>query len=262
MGYDGIENLVGVLESLFRDLLDFVYPPHCGVCGGELNRGEGVVCGACWGSLGIIAPPFCQKCGLPLSSQNNLCSTCEVREHLFSFARSYGLFDELFQKIIHLFKYRKKLSLAGPLSSLMTQIVEADLRFSCLEAVVPVPLHPVKRRARGFNQSELLARNLSRVMGWPLVRGALQRAVNTRSQSKLSLNERMVNVEDAFWVRDPRQVQDKRILLVDDVLTTGSTADACAFVLLEAGAIQVSVVTAARAAEPEPSWRTMQPQGR
>lgn len=250
MGY-GIENLTGILRLLFGDLLDFVYPPHCGVCGGELNRGDGVICEACWRSLETIAPPFCQKCGLPLSSQNNLCSACEVREHMFSFARSYGLFDELFQKIIHLFKYRRKLSLTEPLSSLMTQMVKADLRFSCLEAVIPVPLHPVKRRARGFNQSELLAQNLSRAMGWPLLRGALLRAVNTPSQSKLSLKERMTNVRDAFWVKDPREVQDKRILLVDDVLTTGSTADACSSVLLAAGAIQVSVVTAARAAEPQ-----------
>jgi ComF family protein len=133
----------------------------------------------------------------------------------------------------------------------MIQMVKADLRFSCLEAVIPVPLHPVKRRARGFNQSELLAQNLSQTMGWPLLRGALLRAVNTPSQSKLSLNERMTNVQDAFLVKDPREVKDKRILLVDDVLTTGSTADACSSVLLAAGAVQVSVVTTARAAEPQ-----------
>lgn len=256
MGY-GLENLAGSLESLFRDLLDFVYPPHCGVCEGELRRGDGIVCADCWRSLEAITSPFCQKCGLPLSTPNDLCSACEVRAHLFSFARSYGLFDELFQKIIHLFKYRRKLSLAGPLSALMTQIVEVDRRFFCLEALVPVPLHPVKRRVRGYNQSQLLAQNLSRATGWPLLQGILFRTVNTRSQSKLSLGERATNVRNAFQVRDPGQVRDKRILLVDDVLTTGSTADACSSALLSAGAVQVSVVTVARAVEPEPSSRAL-----
>jgi len=244
--------LAGSLESLLRDLLDFVYPPHCGVCEGELRRGDGIVCADCWRSLEAIDSPFCQKCGLPLSTFNDLCSACAVREHIYSFARSYGLFDDLFQKIIHLFKYRRKLSLAGPLSALMTQMVEADRRFSCMEALVPVPLHPVRHRVRGYNQSQLLAQNLSRETGRALLLGALFRTVNTRSQSKLSLSERVTNVRNAFRVRDPEQVRDKRILLVDDVLTTGSTVDACSAALLSAGATQVSVITVARAVEPEP----------
>jgi ComF family protein len=246
----GKKSSFSLLRRFLGDLLDFVYPPRCGVCGRELSEGEGVICDACWRSLDGICPPFCQKCGLPLPFPNNLCSSCEGRSHHFFFARSYGLFDEIFQKIIHLFKYRRKLSLAGPLSELMAKTMRTDPRFSVMEAMMPVPLHPAKRRSRGYNQSELLARDLSRTAGLPLLREALIRTVNTPSQSRLSLSERMANVGSAFWAKDSRCLQDRRIILVDDVLTTGSTADACARALLEAGAAQISVITVARAAEP------------
>ena len=172
-----------------------------------------------------------------------------MRCHVFSFARSYGPFDEIFQKIIHLFKYRRKLSLSKPLAALMGATVRGDARYSPMEALIPVPLHSAKRRARGYNQSELLARDLSRTTGLPLLERVLVRALNTRSQSKLSLSGRMANVQDAFRVKAPRQIQDRQIVLVDDVLTTGATADACASALLKAGAAQVSVVTMARAVE-------------
>lgn len=245
------------LRGLLNDLLDFVYPPHCGVCGRESRGGEGVVCEACWQGLEGISPPFCQKCGLPLSLLHNLCSACEVRSHHFSFARSYGLFDETFQKIIHLFKYRRTRGLAGPVALLMAEIIKNDPRFSRMEALIPVPLHSTKRRERGYNQSELLARDLSQVTGLPLVGRALVRTVNTPSQSRLGLGERLANVRDAFGVENPRQVRDRRIVLVDDVLTTGSTVDACALALLEEGAAEVSVITAARAAEPATSSEKM-----
>lgn len=246
----GKKSSLNLLRNLLDDLLDFVYPPHCGVCGRELSGEEGIICDACWRGLKNICPPFCQKCGLPLSLPNSLCSACEERDRHFSFARSYGLFDEIFQTIIHLFKYRRKLSLAGPLSELMAETMGTDPRFSTMEVLIPVPLHPAKRRSRGYNQSELLARGLSRSIGLPLLGKALVRTVNTPTQSRLSLIERVANVGEAFRAKTPGCLRDRRIILVDDVLTTGSTVDACARALLEAGGAEVSVVTVARAAEP------------
>jgi competence protein ComFC len=249
MGH-GADVLANSLKLLLGDLLDFIYPSRCGVCGRELSREDVIICAGCWQALSAIPPPVCQKCGLPTSPQDLLCSSCEVRDHFFSFARSYGPFDEIFQKIIHLFKYRGKLSLSKPLAALMGATVRGDARYSPMEALIPVPLHSAKRRARGYNQSELLARDLSRTIGPPLLERVLVRTLNTRSQSKLSLSGRMANVQDAFRVKAPRQIQDRQIVLVDDVLTTGATADACASVLLKAGAAQVSVITMARAVEP------------
>ena len=246
----GADILVNFLKLLLGDLLDFIYPSRCGVCGRELSREDAVICAGCWQTLSCIAAPFCPRCGLPTSPLNLLCSACEVRDHVFSFARSYGPFDETFQKIIHLFKYSRKLSLSKPLAALMGATVRGDARYSPMEALIPVPLHSVKCRARGYNQSELLARDLSRITGLPLLDKVLVRAINTQSQSKLNLSARVENVQDAFRIKGSRQIQDRRIVLVDDVLTTGATADACARTLLRAGAAQVSVVTIARAVEP------------
>ncbi len=252
----GMQNLAGLFGSCLKDLLDFVYPPCCGLCGLEINRNQRVVCDACWRSLTAIGPPFCLVCGLPISAQGSLCAACETRQHAFSFARSYGLFDDVLQKIIHLFKYGKRWSLAGPLASLMAETMRADSRFSSMHNLMPVPLHPAKRRARGRNQSDLLATELSEMMGMPLLRGTLMRRVNTPPQSRLSLGKRLANVQDAFQVRHAHQVRQRGIVLVDDVLTTGSTTDACASVLLAAGAEEIAVITLARASEPGSTSRS------
>jgi ComF family protein len=241
--------LADLLRELYGDLLDFIYPPLCGLCHRHLNREEKNVCQDCWRSLPIITGPFCQRCGLPLAGADPVCMACRSRQPLFSFARSYGLFDERFQQIIHLFKYRRRKSLAGPLAELLSVVFRAEGRYHSMDAMVPIPLHPVKYRTRGYNQSELIARELSIIHGLAILDGALIRMVNTRSQSNLGWVERKNNVRGAFRVKDAGSVDGRRLILVDDVFTTGATASACAEPLLRAGAAEVSVLTVARTPE-------------
>jgi ComF family protein len=260
----GTRNGLILLRGLFQDLLDFIYPPLCAVCGRAICQravcqravyqrcqgdGNNLVCPDCWRKLRTIPEPSCRRCGIPLAGTDSLCPACRSRRHLFSFACSYGLFDEVFQQIIHLFKYRRRRSLAGPLAERLAVTLRADVRFSRMDAVIPVPLHPAKRRARGFNQSELLARELSRRVGFTIIKGVLVRVINTPSQSLLGFDQRVINVRDAFRVRIPERVRERHIILLDDVITTGATADACADALLKAGAAEVSVLTVARALE-------------
>ena len=248
--HGGKYKLAGLLRGFFTDLLEFVYPPRCGLCGGELGREERVVCAACWRDLDAISAPFCPLCGISLSRPAPLCPSCGIRRHCFSFARSHALFDPGLQKIIHMLKYGRKRSLAEPLAGLMATVMSGDSRFENMDALVPVPLHPIRLRVRGYNQSELLASKLSRITGLPVQAGALIRTVNTNSQAKLNLRQRTINVRKAFRIRACQRVKNRRIVLVDDVLTTGATVDACAAALLDAGAAEISVITMARAAEP------------
>lgn len=161
-----------------------------------------------------------------------------------------GVFDERLQGIIHLFKYRHRRSLAGPLARSLVSVMRRDRRFDAMEAVVPVPLHAAKARARGYNQSELIATHLARRTGLELIRGSLLRIRNTPSQSGLALAQREINVRGAFAVKDRRAVAGRRLILADDVLTTGATVDACVQALTHAGAEEVCVLTVARTPQP------------
>ena len=249
MGH-GYRNWVVFFRKLSGDLLDFIYPPFCGTCGLPLKDEEKNICRNCWQTLTTIKAPFCQRCGLPLDSAGLLCPVCRVRQRRFSFARSLGPFDERFQKVIHLLKYRHRKSLAEPLARMLASSLRQERRFDAMEAILPVPLHAVKARSRGYNQSELIAAHLARRTGLRLLKGTLRRTRNTPSQSGLGLARREINVRGAFGVKDRQTISGKRLILVDDVLTTGATVDACVEVLLQAGAEEVCVLTVARTLEP------------
>lgn len=239
------------LKSLLGDLLDFIYPPFCGNCGSRLKDGQRNICPSCWQSLKLIEPPFCRRCGLPLDSTGPLCPACRTRQHLFSFARSAGLFSDSLQQIIHLLKYRHRKSLARPLAGMLATLMQQDRRFAAMEAILPVPLHPARERSRGYNQSERIAFHLARRTGLPQLKHILSRRRNTPSQSSLGWVHRKLNVQGAFRIDRPKAVSGIRLILVDDVLTTGATVDASTEALLEADAREVCVLTVARTPEPK-----------
>jgi ComF family protein len=233
--------------------LGFFYPERCQLCEDERAvAAEGYVCTRCWsrkGGVRLIAPPFCERCGLPyegdISTQFE-CSNCRGMEFDFQSARAAVVASGMVLEVIHRYKYRRELWFEPFLLGLLRRQFEPMLRQESWDMLVPVPLHPLKRREREFNQAERLAAGLSAATGIPSNARLLRRVVATRTQTRLSRAERARNVRGAFAVRPGVQLHGERIVLVDDVLTTGATTSACARALKAAGAGEVCVWTVAR----------------
>ena len=201
----------------------------------------------------LSAEFFCASCRTPFQNAfpldaNGRCALCRSGLRGFDAAYSFGAYEGVLRELIHLYKYGRVRTLARPLSGLLAQALPRDEAF---DAAVPVPLYWRRRLQRGFNQAELLARDLSRRTGIPVVR-ALGRLRPTPAQAGLSNSARRQNVSQAFRARS---VRGKRILLIDDVMTTGATAASCAVALKQAGARRVALLTVARVDRRMGAWR-------
>lgn len=230
--------------------LGFVYPEVCQVCMKEKATGrEGFVCAHCWQSVRFIRPPFCERCGLPYEGDITTsfeCSNCREMEFHFRSARSAVTANEFVRNIIHRYKYQRALWFEPFLADLLVREAAPVLRREKCDMIVPVPLHPVKRREREFNQAERLGAHLAEAAGIPLCGKVLRRVQPTRTQTLLNKQERAANMKNAFALRRNAVVKGRRIVVVDDVFTTGATTSACAKVLIAAGAADVFVWTVAR----------------
>lgn len=238
-------------------LLAAAFAPCCAACGSVLDRPlDGPVCPACWSAIRLCAAPFCRACGDPLASWRVIgtalerCPRCRRRPPLVHAARAAGEYEGALREILHALKYDSRRGLARPLGALLRTSGAELLRDA--HCVVPVPLHAWRRLRRGFNQADALARQL----GPPVVH-AVWRIRSTPPQTGLTAAGRRRNVRGAFVVSPllrrrsrVRWLADRTIVLVDDVRTTGATLNACAAVLLEAGAREVRALTVARAAPP------------
>jgi ComF family protein len=235
----------------FDALLSVVLSSSCAACGELLEHPTaGPVCAGCWRSILPLTPPLCDRCGDPLPSWRVLsiplstCPRCRRRPPFVARAAAVGTYDGALRAVVHAIKYEGRRSLAKPLARLIQQRCHGVLEGA--DAVVPVPLHPSRRRSRGFNQAFDLARHLG-----PHPVRALARTRATPSQTGLPAAQRHRNMRRAFapaW-RTP-SLAGKVVVLVDDVMTTGATIDACARVLMEMGAREVRAVTAARVVGP------------
>ena len=231
--------------------LTFFYPDVCQICGGaRATKSEGYVCMGCWQMVRFIKPPFCDRCGLPFAGEITMtfeCSNCREMELHFHSARAAVAASGVVLEAIHRYKYQRALWFEPFLADLLQRQAAPVLQAEGWDLLVPVPLFPLKRREREFNQAERLANCLSRSTGIPTDARVLQRIEHTRTQTLLTRSERAANVRRAFRIRRGAKLHGERVVLVDDVLTTGATASACAKELKAAGAGDVCVWTVARA---------------
>ena len=237
-----LPEIVSAVASLF-------YPPACVICSGNVGRAE-YLCADCQQRAPRIAAPFCAKCSEPFSgaiTQTFRCANCEHRALHFDCAVAAYRSRGLVRKVVHDFKYGKQRHLRYPVAKwLIESLGDSRLRGRHFDVIVPVPLHPARERERGFNQAALLAELLAASAAIPL-RPLLERTRYTTTQTAYDRAERMENLHGAFRLRKNRNVRGLRVLLIDDVLTTGSTLSECARVLRKAGAVSVHAATAARA---------------
>ena len=228
-------------------VLSVVIAPSCAACDEVLEHPtRGAVCERCWQSIVPLTPPLCDRCGDPLPAWRSIslplarCPRCRRTRRVVDRSRAIGPYDGALRAIVHAMKYEGRRSLARPLGALMRQ--RGAEMLDGVACAVPVPLHPSRRRERGFNQAADLASQL----GMPVV-AALRRTRATATQTGLPAARRHRNVRDAFALtRAGRGLAGATVLVVDDVSTTGATLEACARVLKEAGVVEVRALTAAR----------------
>ncbi|HKO98528.1 MAG TPA: ComF family protein [Pyrinomonadaceae bacterium] len=236
----------------YDSLLSLVYPQSCAVCGGSVeSRSLGVACSRCWRQTRIFdgSETLCWKCGFPStgtvpaeSREDVRCHRCD--EHAFVAARACAVYEGALSASVLALKREPHVC-----TRLTSLLIETQSRYPLNQAttIIPVPLHPERERARGFNQAALLAQRLSLGVALPVVTNNLIRVSHTeRHRAGMDATDRRKTVADAFQVRNPKVLAGEKVLLVDDVFTTGATVSSCARALLNAGAVDVFVLTLAR----------------
>src|SRR6184192_4079073 len=235
--------------ELLEAAVSLLYPPVCTLCGGKTRAGE-YLCERCEAKATPIVAPFCQQCSEPFEgaiATAFACANCAHRTIYFDAAVAAYRGRGIVRQIIHEFKYSRQIHLRHLVARWLNCALDDErLRQSHFDVIVPVPLHPTRQRERGFNQAGLLAELLSAQTSIPC-KPLLERTRYTTTQTALDRSERMENLHNAFRLRKNANVRGLRVLLVDDVLTTGSTLNECARVLKRAGAFSVHAATAARA---------------
>ena len=240
-----------ILSHMFRTAcrpaMDLVYPPCCVLCRDRVFDDRRVICDDCGSGLVSIDAPYCERCGHPLATPVAACPACPGRTFYFDGAFSAFEFNRPMQDLIHQLKYRNRPGIGRFLGSMLAKRVEREPDMPHITGVVPVPLHPLRKRERGYNQSAHVARGISDETGIPVLENALARKRNTPTQTSLSPDGRMANVEGVFEAGGAGTVRGAAVWLVDDIFTTGATVNSCARTLLRAGAGRIFVLTVARA---------------
>ena len=234
----------------FRAGLGLVYPECCQICRqARATVAEGLICDGCRQKVTPIAPPFCQRCGLPFEGDLTTafaCSNCQELDFDFVAAQAAVISQGVVREVILRYKYQRHMWFEPFLAGWLVNRAVPALAWKNPSLVVPVPLHPVKERQREFNQAARLAAPLAAALGIPLNARLLRRVSFTVTQTKLSRAARAQNMHGVFAVQPGTRLTGQVVVLVDDVFTTGATTNACAKVLRAAGAAEVWVWTVAR----------------
>ncbi len=240
-------------KNWLAGIVDVLFPPACLSCGNLLETGpEEVFCPSCREGLVFLNGCLCPVCGLPFPDSpafDHLCGSCIEKRPPFSCARSVFSYEGIILEEIRRFKYGGNLTVGSAMALMMSTFAFRNLRPGNYDLLIPVPLHPERLRRRGFNQALVLAGTLASVYEIAVNFSCLARIRPTQTQTGLDRDQRRTNVRGAFALRSAKDIEGKKILLVDDVLTTGATIGECARLLLKAGADDVAAVTLARVSD-------------
>lgn len=239
--------MTGVLTTALEPVLDFVFPPRCPSCGAGVGR-HGGLCSACWASLAIPAEPWCAACQRPFGSsgpgEGAVCAPCLARPPRHAGIYAATLYTPVSRKLVLAFKHGRRIAMAP----MLARLIAARMPHDGERLIVPVPLHRWRLWARGYNQAALLAHELETLGKGQVLVDALERRKRTPSLGGLGAKARRRALAGAIVVREPlrAELRGRDILLVDDVLTSGATSDACVRVLRNAGARSVRIACFAR----------------
>ncbi|MEG6507723.1 ComF family protein [Methyloligella sp. 2.7D] len=235
-----------------RRVTDFLLPPVCIGCRRPVDA-HGRLCGTCWAKIDFIGPPICDRLGIPLpfdTGETMLSAAAIADPPAYDRARIAARYSGTMRELVHSFKYRDRHEGLSQFAAWMVQ-AGADI-LNDADLLVPVPLHRSKLRSRRYNQAALLAGNIGKITGIPVDYGLLRRVKRTKAQVRLTADQRRRNVSGAFRVDEKRlpSAAGKHVVIVDDVITTGATVEACARLLRKAAKGQVDVLALARAVDP------------
>lgn len=226
-------------------LQNLIYPTRCLICNEKLDYPEQFTCNQCKECFSFLEN-ICEYCGSPID-KSGTCRVCNSEEFYFTKARSLFTFSNEIQKLIHGLKYDEKTNIGKLFATMIFHYLKKYKPFSNIDILIPVPLHAVKFRSRGFNQSEKITRPLSKIIGIPQRTDIIKRSRFTSTQTQLNKQQRKVNVEGAFTLRKLPPDNNSSVLIIDDVFTTGSTLNAISKLLQNNGVNQIYVLTIARA---------------
>lgn len=222
-------------------ILNILYPRCCPICHQILSDQKLLICPKCLVELKPYTGPRCMKCGNPVRDEEEYCPECSLRLRSFAEGRGIYLYDDRMKASLVKYKYYGRREYGDFYAAAMCRYAEKEIRRWNPDLIIPIPLHPAKQRLRGFNQAEYLADRLSAFFGIAAASRILRKTKKTKSQKKLDAGERRRNLKNAFEVTE--NLEGLRILLIDDVYTTGSTMDAAAACLIESGAERVFFLT-------------------
>lgn len=232
-------------KSLADRFLRLLYPVRCPFCDDIVVREQGLICEKCKKQLVFVKEPYCMKCGKPLrSEEQEYCQDCQKRLHYFERGRSLLVYDTNVRHSIYRFKYGRRKEYARAYAQLAVENLGDFLKETQADALVPVPLHYRRMQKRGYNQSQLWAREIGRRISIPVCSNLAKRVKNTIPQKQLDLQARQNNLKKAFKIRG-NDVKLNTIIIVDDIYTTGSTIDALARAMRRAGVQKIYFLTLA-----------------
>ncbi len=246
MGSTSIGTQVPILlRDMYETAINFLYPAECRVCEEFLGATSiPYICENCWQDIQFLEGPWCDICGTP--GIKGLCDACATTPPRYGKLRSVAFYQTTLQQGIHFFKFEKKKVFARHLIQLINAHIPSDCSIAAYDFILPVPIHKKRLRERGFNQATLLANGIAKAGGVPILANTLIRKRHTIAQSSLDREARQQNLIGAFEIRNPDIIRGKRLLIFDDVFTTGATIREIVSELWTADPVEVDVLTLAR----------------